>query len=432
MKTLKVSENKRFLVTGDEEPFLWLADTAWEVFNRLNREETDLYLLNRAKKGFNVIQAVALAEFDGLRTGNAYGRKPLLQNENGEYDPSLLDLGEEYNYWDNVDYVIDKAESLGLHIALLPTWGDKYNIKWGKGPVIFDSNNAFAYGIWIGNRYKNKSNIIWVLGGDRPLEQQIHYSTIRAMALGIKKGDEGRHLITFHPMGGHSSSDYVHDEKWLDFNMIQSGHGYDWDNYRRITSDYNKIPTKPTLDGEPRYEDHPINFQAKNGYYDDSDVRQSLYWSVFSGGFGVTYGNHSVWGMNKEPGEYFTLHWRDALDRPAALQVKHLRALIESRPFLERIPDQSLLANELAWGDHIRATRGISYIFAYTPKGKAIDMNMGRITGENVKASWFDPRTGEKQYAGEYENTGLIKFIPPSSGNGSDWVLILDDADIDF
>jgi len=428
VQALKISENKRFLVTEDGVPFFWLADTAWELFNRLNREEVDFYLLNRAKKRFNVIQAVALAEFDGLRTGNAYRRKPFLQTENGEFDPSKPDLEGEYSYWDHVDYVVDKAESLGLYIALLPTWGDKYNIKWGKGPVIFSADNAFAYGEWIGKRYKHKSNIIWVLGGDRPLEQLIHYSIIRAMALGIKKGDEGEHLITFHPMGGYSSSDYVHDEKWLDFNMIQSGHGYDWDNYRKITLDYNKKPIKPTLDGEPRYEDHPINFRAQNGYYNDNDVRQSLYWSVFSGGFGVTYGHHSVWGINIEPGEYFTLHWRDALDRPAAFQVEHIRALLESRPFLERIPDQSLLVNELAWSDHIRATRGYSYIFAYTPLGKAIDINMGKITGDMIKASWFDPRTGKINTIGEYENTGVVKFIPPSSGYGNDWVLILDDA----
>ena len=62
---LRVSDNKRFLVEADGKPFFYLGDTAWELFHRLNREEADRYLENRAKKGFTVIQAVALAELDG-------------------------------------------------------------------------------------------------------------------------------------------------------------------------------------------------------------------------------------------------------------------------------------------------------------------------------------------------------------------------------
>ena len=36
---LKVSENKRFLVTEDGKPFFWMADTAWELFHRCSKEE---------------------------------------------------------------------------------------------------------------------------------------------------------------------------------------------------------------------------------------------------------------------------------------------------------------------------------------------------------------------------------------------------------
>src|SRR4051794_39741956 len=74
---LKVSDNKRFLVTTDGRPFFYLGDTAWELFHRLNREEADRYLTDRARKGFTVIQAVVLAELDGLHTPNPYGQTPL-------------------------------------------------------------------------------------------------------------------------------------------------------------------------------------------------------------------------------------------------------------------------------------------------------------------------------------------------------------------
>src|SRR5512135_2924148 len=121
---LKVGDNHHFLVYQDGRPFFYLGDTAWELFHRLKREEADDYLSNRAADGFTVIQAVALAEFDGLHTPNAYGFRPLVND-----DPTRPDVkeGPGNDYWDHVDYVVNRAESLGLFIGFLPTWGDKWN-----------------------------------------------------------------------------------------------------------------------------------------------------------------------------------------------------------------------------------------------------------------------------------------------------------------
>lgn len=216
---LRISENRRFLVTETGEPFFWLGDTAWELFHRLNREEADRYLQDRASKGFTVIQAVALAELDGLDTPNAYGHHPLEDN-----DPARPDVkdGPNNDYWDHVDYIVNKANALGLYIGFLPTWGDKWNKKWGVGPEVFTPENAEAYGAWLGRRYENKA-LIWILGGDRPIESDEHRTITMAMARGLRAGDGGTHLRTFHPMGGHSSSEWFHDDDWLDFNMRQNG-----------------------------------------------------------------------------------------------------------------------------------------------------------------------------------------------------------------
>jgi len=78
---LKVSDNRRFLVTADGRPFFWLADTAWELFHRLDRSEAEQYLTDRAAKGFTVIQAVVLAELDGLTEPNRYGYVPLIDKD---------------------------------------------------------------------------------------------------------------------------------------------------------------------------------------------------------------------------------------------------------------------------------------------------------------------------------------------------------------
>src|SRR5688500_1317105 len=171
---LKVSDNKRFLVKDDGTPFFYLADTAWELFHRLNREEAERYLKNRADKQFTVIQAVVLAELDGLNDPNPYGHKPLAGN-----DPTK----PNEDYFKHVDSIVNKAEKLGLFVGMLPTWGDKWNKKWGAGPEIFTTNNARSFGAFLGKRYKDKP-IIWIVGGDRPVETDAHKDITRAMARG--------------------------------------------------------------------------------------------------------------------------------------------------------------------------------------------------------------------------------------------------------
>ena len=60
-----ISPNHRYLLK-DGKPFFWMGDTAWELFHRLNKEEADRYLKRRSEQGFTVVQAVVLAEMDGL------------------------------------------------------------------------------------------------------------------------------------------------------------------------------------------------------------------------------------------------------------------------------------------------------------------------------------------------------------------------------
>src|SRR5215212_1909508 len=142
---LKVSDNHRFLVHADGTPFFYLADTAWELFHRLTIDEAEKYLENRRAKGYTAVQAVALAEFDGLGTPNRQGHLPLANN-----DPA----NPNEDYFKDVDAVVDIAQKKGIFIAFLPTWGDKVNKRWAKGPEIFTKDNARTYGEFLGKRYK--------------------------------------------------------------------------------------------------------------------------------------------------------------------------------------------------------------------------------------------------------------------------------------
>lgn len=425
---LEVSENKRFLVFEDGTPFFYLGDTGWELFHRLNKEETEKYLENRRAKGFTVIQAVVLAELDGLNTPDRSGERPLIDN-----DP----LKPNIRYFENVDWVIKKAQEKGLFIGLLPTWGDKVDKKWGIGPVIFNKENAYKYGQWIGTRYKDFPNIIWINGGDRVGggENKLIWD---AIGEGIKSVDKD-HLMTFHPGGGRSSSEWFQNSDWLDFNMSQTSHGQrSYAIYKQIIEhDYNLIPVKPCFDGEPRYEDHPVNWNPEVlGWFDDADVRQALYWDLFTGGFGHTYGCHPIWQFLAPSREAVGLahhNWYDVLDLPGACDLIHARRLLESRPFLSRIPDQSLIVPAYyPETDYVVATRGKGYAFIYFPTGWSAEINLDKIGVKILKAFWFDPRTGESKLVDTIKGTGTRKFTPPTGGRGNDWILVLDDVSENF
>ncbi len=438
MPKLKVSENHRFLENSEGKPFFYLGDTAWELFHRLNREEATQYLEDRARKGYTVIQAVALAELDGLNDPNAYGHRPLLGN-----DPTRPDVkdGAANDYWDHVDFIVKKANSLGLYIGFLPTWGDKWNKKWGAGPEIFTAQNAAVYGEWLGRRYKD-SGIIWILGGDRPVETATHADIQRGMAMGLRAGDGGAHLMTFHPTGGAGSAQSFHADAWLDFNMRQNGHMAEYTGrYDKTVVDFDRLPIKPVLDGEPIYEDHPVNFKAAElGHSIASDVRRPLYWNLFDGAFGHTYGHHSVWQMwsqGKAPLNNPLMPWSSAIEQPGAGQMQFARRLLESRPFLTRIPDDSILVTDRVATSvpgtgryRFKATRDQAgtYAMVYAPVGRKFSVHMDKIQGPKVVAWWFNPRNGEAKRIGEFQNRGEREFTPPDLGEMTDWVLVLDDA----
>ena len=434
---IHVAPNRHALITSDGKPFVWLGDTAWELFHRLERGEAEQYMADRAAKGFSLLQIVALAEFDGIHTPNAYGHTPFVGD-----DP----LQPNEPYWQYVDEMIALAAAHGLYIGLLPTWGDKLP-TWGEGPVIFDQANIGAYGKWLATRYARHSNIVWILGGDRPAVYESgqyannrpsydHRPLWRALAESIATVIPNA-LLTYHPPGGQGTSAYLHHEHWLASNMNQSGHGsgHDTPVWELIQHDYQLQPTKPTLDAEPNYEDHPVNpwptWNPANGYFRDYDVRKQCYRSILAGACGVTYGHHAVWQFydpaKREPINYADRPWQQALDRPGAQHMRHLRDLFERFPIIDLVPDQSLLASpEGTGGNHIRAARAASgsHALLYLPETAPVVLHLGWLHDAPARASWFNPRTGATTAIGRITPTEVHRFTPPE--DGPDWLLVVE------
>lgn len=404
-----ISENKRFLVHENGTPFFYLGDTAWELFHRLNQEEADLYLKNRSEKGFTVIQAVVLAELDGLTESNANGDLPF-------EDMDITRPNEAY--FSHVDWIVDRAAFYGLYVGMLPTWG-----RWvGTGDENFvNETNAREYGKFLAERYQNKP-IIWILGGDRPADRTA--ATWNEMAWGIRDVVGNKQLITFHPVGGQSSTRWFSDATWIDFHMAQSGHSAQSTNYTFIERDYAISNVKPCMDAEPAYE-YPPDAMPPNRPVGALQVRRNAYWAVFAGAHGHTYGAHPIWQMydtGHRPLWDVVTPWHQALDLPGANQLVYLKQLMLSRPFLTRIPDQSILSGDIADGTRrVQATRDgtlgnsdATYIFAYIPRSISVAVNTALISNDTLRVWWLNPRTGEVTPPVEHPNASDMVFSPPA------------------
>ena len=434
---LKISSNQRFFETKDGKPFFWLGDTGWLLFERCNRDDAIHYLDVRQRQGFNVVQVMLLHE---LTSKNAYGDYAL---NNGNVASPRVTEGNNfadttsYDYWDHVDFIIDEAAKRGIYMALVPVWGS--NVKSGK----VTADQATAYAKFLAERYKDKTNIIWINGGDTPGDEKTE--VWEAIGSTLKKYDTN-HLVTYHPRGRYSSSRWFQNASWLDFNMFQSGHRnytqdtasteknhFGEDNWKYVNVDYQLRPLKPTVEGEPSYENIPQGLHdSLEKRWNAADVRRYAYWSVFAGAAGFTYGENAVMQFYVEgevKGNYeVNQNLKESIMSKGAQQVHYLKDILLSKDYLSRRPAQEIIAGDnLPKYDHLVATTGDGYAMLYNYTGRTFDVDLSKLNFKVDKASWFHPSDGKQTGIKEFSKKGIVAFDPPGEpANGNDWVLILE------
>ena len=440
MQKLKVHENKRSLMHEDGTPFFYLADTAWDLFQRLSRDEIEYYFSVRAAQDFTVIQCILFNGTEPLDWKNKFGRHAVKE----PYDS--FDYNEEW--WSLVDFALDCAEKYGLYLGLLPMWNDKYNDP--EKTLFKGYEPSYEYGKYIGDRFKDKENIIWILGGDVSVKP--HMDVIfDGLAAGIKAGEreDNHHLITFHPRGNSDAiSEIGGDKDYLDFLASQSGHTVDYS-----YEPYQYFPPmaavdKPYFDAEAHYEDHVANWVADYKTWDGADIRHGAYESVFAGACGQTYGNPIMafflaepvalakcpyYIGNFAPDSHEQGGWQRAMYHEGAATLKYLKRLRLSRPYFDFRPAQEMVMNsedDFLFG-RISAARGKDYAFIYSPLGREIDVDCSQLSAQFIRASWFNPRTGEEKEIC-YIPPRRAVFTPETFGKGQDWVLILDGGKRDW
>ena len=442
---LSVSGNNRYLVNAAGEPFFWLGGTAWGMSEWLNREDVDIYLDNRAEKGFTLVQVCLFwgkREEDPVRftvnPTNAYGHKAF-KEVNGKPDaeqPWEMKGGTPQNpndYWDHVDYIIQAAAKRNLIVAVLPVWGRRY-VNATHPPhseAVFSINTMRSYGEFLGKRFKAYSNIIWVLGGDVKADSGgdflDHY---RSMAEGIITGitaetahwDEvsplwDKALMTYHPDGTplKNSSLWFHNDPWMDFNMIETHRSRD-KVYQAVQQDYALAdPVKPTAMGEPDYEGTRPNMVTAGIH-----MRRQALQSFFAGAAGFTYGgkiDHEGNGPLWSPYN----NWKKMLDMEGARSMTNIKSFCLDHSWPEWTPVHDIIQSNVGEGEYQKAaiiTRQENACLIYFPDNSSANLDLANYftkAGE-VMVQWYNPASDN--YSEESEIAamdGKLIMAPPDS-----------------
>lgn len=421
---LSVSGNKKYLQNG-EVPFFWMGDTAWLFTQTCSLEECALYLRNRKEKGFNVIQIDFFHSYKEDRKEGDEGWDKDIRNP---------------EYWELCDRVIDMAEDMGLYMAVLPVWGSIAKSE------IMDEEKMVRYGRFLGARYQEKKNLIWVIGGD--VRGDAAYPRFCALGRTLKEYNPSR-LMSFHPFGRTSSDQWFAEEPWMDFHMFQSGHRrydqvtlgrwddkgqgdntYGEDNWRYVDQVHSRADVKPVVDAEPSYEGIPHGLHdPREPYWEDCDVRRYGYWSVFQGACGYTYGHNAIMQFHSDiskPGAFGVReHWMDALHQEGSCQMRHLRSLMERVDFVHGTPrEELLLCGQKERYHRISVFAGKNYIYCYDYMGDMFILDLKDYKDKKkLSGYWFEPVSGTFSYMGDLTGMKEITVRPPRKASGqNDWV----------
>ncbi|GKZ25823.1 hypothetical protein AbraCBS73388_001634 [Aspergillus brasiliensis] len=468
---------QRTLTDSEGNPIFWQADTAWEIFHRLNITEVEYYLADRAAKGFNVIYGTILAEEDGLTVPNQNGDLPFI-----DYDPRKPN--EPYFHW--IDTVIDMAAKYRITIALVPAWGRWVNEGWHGPPVVLNISNAAIFGSYIGQRYAGLPKII---GGDSnrwwthmdmddmsqpltnrtpdiidsgPVFNELANAIYRAEAPMLQSRGL-RPFMTYHGTSAwfsafpdSTASAMYGNETWLSMDGVQTGHSdinisqshsfynldymYQWvpiANQIAVKEMYDRKPVRPVMDLENHYEywNSSISHNEDGSYrWNSSFVRNGAWHAFCAGSAGVTYGEQAVWQFanperfNGTAGLNET--WFDGLKRPASGQFKYLRSYVERHLGIHRIPDRSLLTTnpgmEYAEIMAIR-DRWWTWVTVYVPMGQTFGLDARNLSGTgDLQAWWFVPKNGSYLPIGPVPRSANLTFVPPTGGTiDDDWALLV-------
>ncbi len=421
---LKKSPNGRYLVDQSNAPCLLLGESPQALIVNLTTNDAALFFANRAGHGFNTAWVNLLcATYTGGRADASTidGIIPFTANIPSTSSYDLTKPNEAY--FARVDEMINLAAQSGIQVLLDPAeTGSFLSVMLDNG-----SNRCRAYGQYLGNRYKNFPNIIWLSGNDfQTWRTPGDDAVVRAVALGIQDTDTN-HLQTTELDYVVSSS--LDDTNWDSILGLNGTYTY-YPTYARLQQDYNRTNFLPNFLVEANYE-----FESLQGPVTTAPIlRKQEYWTMTSGACGQMYGNHYTWP--------FASGWQSFLDTPGAIQIGYLKAFFEARAWYNLVPDTNHIVVTAGYGtysdsshvadnDYLTDARmpDGSLVVIYTPIIRSFTVDLSQLAGP-AAAHWFDPAGGIYYpiTGSPLTNSGALNFTPPTTNADGDggWVLVLE------
>jgi hypothetical protein len=420
---LKKSANGRYLVDQNNTPYLITGDSPQALIVNLSETDAQTFLANRSTNRFNTVWINLLCNpyTGGLTDGSTFDG--ILPFTNTVPFTSSYDLTTPNEaYFAHVDRILNLAAQYGLLVLFDPIeTGGWLNTILDNG-----TNRCRAYGQYLGNRYKNFDNILWMSGNDYTEWNSTNLDfVVRAVALGIQDNDS-RHMHTVEL--GYPVSSSLDDGFWTPIIALNATYTY-LPTYAQLLVDYNRTNFLPNVMIE-------ANYEFENDWVNNASGRRQEYWSLLSGTTGQLYGNHYTWR--------FLADWQMHLDTAGSIQMGYVKALFAPRRWYDLVPDQNHALVTAGYGtfastgsvnasDYATAARTADGQLAmvYLPTIRTITVDLSKLGG-TVTAQWYDPSSGV--YAAipgsPFANSGTQTFTPTGNNadGGGDWVLLLEDA----
>ena len=422
---IRVSDDDRHFAHQDGTPFFWVGDTAWNGPLLSSKADWDLYLKERTRQKFNVVQWVA-TQFRAAPDGDA--NKQLAYTGTDKISINTA-------YFQRLDEKVDAMNKAGIVSVPVLLWA----INAGGNPkvnpgVSLPEDQAILLARYMVARWSGNA-AAWILGGDGDYrgEKAEKWKRIGRAVF----GDIAHAPVTMHPGGMQWVWKEFIDEKWYGFHGYQSGHGDDdktlkWITEGPLTDDWTKLPHRPFINLEPPYENH-IAYQSKKPISSET-VRRAVYWSLLCAPTaGVTYGGHGIWGWDdgtKDPTDHagtgIPLPWQKALTMPAAEQMAHVADFFASVNWSKLRPAPVTVVNNPGAQKPAKFIAGAKtddkeLMVIYVPEDRTVEIKLDSMP-PSPNVTWFNPRTGEKSPAVAVVTANTCQFPTPAEG---DWILFM-------
>jgi len=324
-------------------------------------------------------------------------------------------------YFRRVDAILKMAEADGIVVFLDPI----ETAGWLDTLLQNGAEKGYAYGRFLGLRYRSFPNIVWLNGNDLQRWQDPEVSVpVLSVAAGIKSVDP-THIQTVEL--NYVSSGSRDDPRWTPIIGLDAAYTY-YPTYAQVLKEYNRADHLPTFLVE-------ANYEFEHYYQSPQTLRRQEYWSLLSGATGQLYGNKYTWP--------FLRGWQSHLDTVGVQQLRYVTKLFGSNRWFELRPDQRHLLVTAGYGtfqtsglthvndsDYVTAARTPDgrLALAYLPISRPVTVDLSRMSSR-VRARWYDPTSGRYVAAARslLRNRGTAKLVPPQvngAGQG-DWVLVL-------